>query len=267
MNRNILNKLAFLAFAVTVTLCASQTFFAQLAVKGETVFTMAGEPIKNGVVLVKDGKIEAVGTAAQVAIPAGYRVISAKVVTPGLIDAHSVVGLNGYLNQPTDQMALDGSGPIQPELRAFDSYNSREILVQWLREFGVTTVNTGHQPSALVSGQTMVVKTFGNEVDDVMIVPEAMISVTLGGDGLAGQGKSPGTRAKQIAMLRAFGAHAVGSNLALEATALRQLGVRTAALAHLVRSGAERGRDATVNPTHLQRLLRGWVVRAHRLDG
>ena len=203
MNRNILNKLAFLAFAVTVTLCASQTFFAQLAVKGETVFTMAGEPIKNGVVLVKDGKIEAVGTAAQVAIPAGYRVISAKVVTPGLIDAHSVVGLNGYLNQPTDLMALDGSGPIQPELRAFDSYNSREILVQWLREFGVTTVNTGHQPSALVSGQTMVVKTFGNEVDDVMIVPEAMISVTLGGDGLAGQGKSPGTRAKQIAMLRA----------------------------------------------------------------
>jgi len=203
MNYKILRKLALLACAVTVSLCASQTFFAQIAVRGETVFTMAGEPIKNGVVLVKDGKIEAVGTAAQVSIPAGYRVISAKVVTPGLIDAHSVVGLNGYLNQPTDQMALDGSGPIQPELRAFDSYNSREILVQWLREFGVTTVHTGHQPSALVSGQTMVVKTFGNEVDDVMIVPEAMISVTLGGDGLAGQGKSPGTRAKQIAMLRA----------------------------------------------------------------
>ena len=203
MNRNILNKLAFLAFAVAVTLCASQTFFAQIAVKGETVFTMAGEPIKNGVVLVKDGKIQAVGAAAQVSIPSGYRVISAKVVTPGLIDAHSVVGLNGYLNQPTDQMALDGSGPIQPELRAFDSYNSREVLVQWLREFGVTTVHTGHQPSALVSGQTMVVKTAGNEVDDVMIVPEAMIAVTLGGDGLGGQGKSPGTRAKQIAMLRA----------------------------------------------------------------
>ena len=73
--------------------------------------------------------------------------------------------------------------------------------------------------------------------------------------------------AAQIAMLRAFGAHAVGSNLALEVTALRQLGVRTAAVAHLVRPAAERGRDATVNPTHLQRLLRGWVVRAHRLDG
>ena len=203
MKVKITRNLLISALAAVAALCFSQTLFAQIAVKGETVFTMAGEPIKNGVVLVKDGKIEAVGTAAQVSIPAGYRVISAKVVTPGLIDAHSVVGLNGYLNQPTDQMALDGSGPIQPELRAFDSYNTRENLVQWIREFGVTTVHTGHQPSALVSGQTMVVKTAGNEIDDVLVVPEAMIAVTLGGDGLAGQGKSPGTRAKQIAMLRA----------------------------------------------------------------
>lgn len=203
MKVKITRTLLISALAAVAALCFSQTLFGQIAVKGETVFTMAGEPIKNGVVLVKDGKIEAVGTAAQVSIPAGYRVISAKVVTPGLIDAHSVVGLNGYLNQPTDQMALDGSGPIQPELRAFDSYNTRENLVQWIREFGVTTVHTGHQPSALVSGQTMVVKTAGNEIDDVLVVPEAMIAVTLGGDGLAGQGKSPGTRAKQIAMLRA----------------------------------------------------------------
>lgn len=203
MNHTIIKRLSVFASAVIVVFCASQTFFSQIAVRGETVLTMAGEPITNGVVLVKDGKIEAVGTAAQLKIPAGYRIFSAKVVTPGLIDAHSVVGLNGFLNQPTDQMALDGSGPIQPELRAFDAYNSREVLVQWLREFGVTTVHTGHQPSALVSGQTMVVKTFGNEVDDVLVVPEAMIAVTLGNSGLAGQGKSPGTRAKQIAMLRA----------------------------------------------------------------
>ncbi len=87
---------------------------AQIAVKGETVWTMAGGPISNGVVLIKDGKIEAVGTAASIKIPANYRVISAKVVTPGLIDAHSVVGLNGYLNQPHDQMALDGGCSIQP---------------------------------------------------------------------------------------------------------------------------------------------------------
>ena len=176
---------------------------AQIAIKGETVWTMNGAPITNGVVLVSNGKIEAVGTAAQIKVPANYRTISAKVVTPGLIDAHSVIGLNGYLNQPHDQMALDGGGPIQPELRAIDAYNADERLIEWVRGFGVTTIHTGHQPSALISGQTMIAKTIGKDVDEATIVPLAMVAATFGQDGLAGQGKSPGTRAKAIAMLRA----------------------------------------------------------------
>jgi imidazolonepropionase-like amidohydrolase len=192
-------------------LCVSAVIFfflaiaahAQIAIKGETVWTMAGEPIKNGVVLVKDGKIEAVGPASQISVPAGYRTISAKVVTPGLIDAHSVIGLNGYLNQPHDQMALDASSTVQPELRAIDAYNSEEKLVEWVRSFGITTIHTGHQPSALISGQTMIAKTVGKNVDEATIVQTAMVAVTLGQDGLAGQGKSPGTRAKGAAMLRA----------------------------------------------------------------
>ena len=177
---------------------------AQIAIKGETVWTMAGEPITNGVVLVgANGKIEAVGAANSVKIPANYKVVSAKVVTPGLIDAHTVIGLNGYLNQPNDQMALDSSSPIQPELRAIDAYNAEEKLVEYVRGYGVTTIHTGHQPSALVSGQTMIAKTFGKNIDEVTLVPSAMIAVTLGDAALAAQGKSPGTRAKQAAMLRA----------------------------------------------------------------
>ena len=175
----------------------------QIAVKGETVWTMAGEPISNGVVLVNNGKIEAVGPQSSVQIPANYKVISAKVVTPGLIDAHTVIGLNGYLNQPHDQMALEGSGPLQPELRAIDAYNSDEKLIEWVRQFGVTTIHTGHQPSALISGQTMIAKTTGKDVDEATLVPTAMIAVTLGEDSLAAQGKSPGTRAKEMSMLRA----------------------------------------------------------------
>jgi imidazolonepropionase-like amidohydrolase len=176
---------------------------AQIAVKAETVWTMTGEPIANGVVLVSNGKIEAVGAAAQIRIPSNYRVINAKVVTPGLIDAHTVIGLNGYLNQPHDQMALDASSPIQPELRAIDSYNAQETLVEWVRQFGVTTIHTGHQPSALVPGQTMIAKTFGRNVEEATLVPTAMINVTLGDSAIAAQGRSPGTRAKQVAMLRA----------------------------------------------------------------
>ncbi len=177
---------------------------AQVAVKGETVWTMAGEPITNGVVLLDaNGKIEAVGAADQIKIPSNYRIISAKVVTPGLIDAHTVIGLNGYLNQPQDQMALDGSSPMQPELRAIDAYNPEEKLIEWVRSFGVTTIHTGHQPGALISGQTMIAKTVGNTADEATIIPTAMLAVTLGESALGSGGKSPGTRAKQASMLRA----------------------------------------------------------------
>jgi imidazolonepropionase-like amidohydrolase len=193
-------RLVILAVSLIVFAAAAS---AQIAVKGDTVWTMAGEPITNGVVLIKDGKIEAIGPASQIKIPADYRVISAKVVTPGLIDAHTVIGLNGYLNQPHDQMALDGSSPIQPELRAIDAYDAAERLVEWVRGFGVTTIHTGHQPSALVSGQTLIAKTFGRDVEEAVFVPTAMIAVTLGTDSLAPAGRAPGTRAKQAAMLRA----------------------------------------------------------------
>jgi imidazolonepropionase-like amidohydrolase len=182
---------------------ASQVARAQVAVRGETVYTMTGAPIKDGVVLIRDGKIERVGTAVQVSIPDGYRTLTAKVVTPGLIDAHTVVGLSGYLNQPGDQDQLETSAPIQPELRAIDAYNARETLVGYLRSFGITTIHTGHGPGALVSGQTMIVKTRDGSTEASVINPAAMIAVTLGNAGLAGTGRSPGTRSKAVAMLRA----------------------------------------------------------------
>jgi len=172
-----------------------------LAIQGATIHTMAGPPIADGVVVVADGKIVAVGAAAAVVIPAGARTLRADVVTPGLIDAHCVIGLAGYLNQEHDQDQLDATEPIQPELRAIDAYNPRERLVEWVRGFGVTTLHTGHAPAALVSGQTMVVKTAG--VSPV-VRSTAMVAVTLGDAGrVPGDKKPPGTRSKSVAMLRA----------------------------------------------------------------
>ena len=184
-----------------------------LAIHGETVFTAAGAPIKDGLVLVSDGKITYVGPAAGQMYTADRQVLHAKVVTPGLIDAHATVGLSGLLNQAQDQDMLEKSAAVQPELRAIDAYNAKDPLVAHVRSFGVTTVNTGHAPGALVSGQTMIVKTFGRTVDEDVVNPAAMTAVALGNNGLTGRDvapgrgspseKSPGTRAKAVAMLRA----------------------------------------------------------------
>ncbi len=180
-----------------------------IAVMGATIYTMAGAPLKDGVILLRDGKITALGPKASVKIPEGYRILQAAVVTPGLIDAHATVGLSGLLNQAQDQDMLEKSLAVQPELRALDAYNAKDPLVRWVRSYGVTTVNTGHAPAALISGQTMIVKTFGRTADEDVINPAAMTAVTLGRNGLTNAeggpaaSKSPGNRSKAVAMLRA----------------------------------------------------------------
>lgn len=193
-------KLLFLVAAVLLLGVPVAT--AQVAVRGATVYTMAGAPIQDGVVLVRDGTIERVGPADEVAIPQGYRTLTAQVVTPGLVDAHSVVGLAGQYNYPHDQDQLDRSNPIQPELRAVDAYNPREPLVAWLRDRGVTTVHTGHGPGALASGQTMIVKTHGEMLGDVLVDSLSMVAFTLGPSVSRNFDDKPGTRARGVAMLR-----------------------------------------------------------------
>jgi imidazolonepropionase-like amidohydrolase len=196
---------AAIALLSTALVCAGAAPApAQIAVRGAIVHTMAGPAIENGVVLVRDGRIAEVGPAAQIRIPDGYRVIEAAVVTPGLVDARTVVGMAGHLNYAHDQDQLERSEAIQPELRAVDGFNIRERLVDYVRELGVTTIHTGHGPGAVISGQTMVVKTAGRNVEEALVKPAAMIAATLGGGALDSRpGKSPGTRAKAIAMLRA----------------------------------------------------------------
>jgi imidazolonepropionase-like amidohydrolase len=175
-----------------------------LVVHGNIVYTLAGDPISDGVVVVRDGSIAAVGPAASVRIPSGAMRLDAEVVTPGLIDAHSVVGLTGFLNQVEDQEQLERSEPIQPELRAIDAYDPRERLIEWIRSFGVTTIHTGHAPGAVISGQTLIAKTRGDTVDEAMIVPAAMVAATFGDGATTRDGKKPpGTRGKAVAMLRA----------------------------------------------------------------
>jgi len=174
---------------------------ASVAIKAEEIHTMAGDTISDGVILIEDGRIQEVGSADSISIPEGYRQHQAAVVTPGLIDARSVVGLAGIYNVPDDQDQLDTTDPIQPGLRALDAYNVDEALVKWLRGLGVTTLHTGPAPGALISGQTMIVRTSGDTVSDAAIREVAGVSMTLG-SGVSHNFSSPGTRSKGVAMIR-----------------------------------------------------------------
>lgn len=192
------------AIAGAAVLAAVSAVNAQVAVKAQKLHTMGpAGTINDGVVVITDGKIAAIGAAAAVRIPDGYRVLEAKVATPGLIDAHSTVGLSGLLNTRHDSDQLERSSPIQPELRAIDAYNPNDRLVEFVRTFGITTVHTGHAPGETISGQTIIVKTVGDTVEEALVSPFGAIACTLGPSAQKDGGKSPGTRAKLIAILRA----------------------------------------------------------------
>ncbi|WP_028566788.1 amidohydrolase family protein [Salisaeta longa] len=194
--------LSFVALLLGLGVCLPAATHAQLAIRADTLYTMTGPPIVNGVVVVDGTTIAAVGPAGEVSIPAGARVLETSVLTPGFVDAHATVGLSGLYNVPADQDQLDTSAPIQPHLRAFDAYNPREQLVHFVRNLGVTTVNSGHAPGALISGQTATFKTHGETIGDVLVDSMTTVAMTLG-PAVSEHFKSPGTRAKGMAMLRA----------------------------------------------------------------
>ncbi|MEM1329161.1 MAG: hypothetical protein AAGG07_01235 [Planctomycetota bacterium] len=188
---------AGLMLASTEQACAQN-----VAVRADFVYPVSGPVIADGVVIVTDGKIAAVGPASSVNIPRGYEVLEATVVTPGLVDARGILGLSGILNQSQDQDQLESSEPIQPGLRALDAYNPHDELIEWARSFGTTTAHTGHAPGELISGQTFIVKLKGNSADEAVVEPVAAIAATLAQSARKSGGKSPGTRGKMVSMLR-----------------------------------------------------------------
>ncbi len=192
-------RISLLVFALIFGI--SVISHGQIAVTADTLYTMDGPKIVDGVVLVKNGTIEAVGAASDIQIPSDYEVHEASVVTPGLIDAHSVVGLAGIFNQDSDQDQLETSNAIQPQLRAIDAYNAREDLVKFVLNKGITTTHTGHGPGALASGQTMIAKTAYNTVEEALVDSATTVAFTLGST-VENYFDKPGTRSKGIAMLR-----------------------------------------------------------------
>ncbi len=182
--------------------CCSAWAAGQVAIHGDRVYTMAGEPLRDATILIKDGKIAAIGRSAEIKIPEDFETLSAAVVTPGLIDAHGTVGLSGLLNTKHDQDQLEHNAPLQPELRAIDAYNSADELVAWIRNYGITTVHTGHAPGELISGQTLITKTSGGPVKDTLLNPACAVAVTLTHSARRSHDSSPGTRGKMISMLR-----------------------------------------------------------------
>lgn len=193
-------RTAFLAGAAIAVVNAAPAAAQDraIAITGARILTMAGEPIENGTLVIKDGKIVAVGST--VAVPADAELIAAngRVIMPGIVDTHSHIG----------QVAgADGSGPVQPEVRAMDSIDPMSPGIDKARAGGVTTANIMPGSGHLMSGQTFYMKLRkGRTVEDVAF--QMKDGAALGGMKMAngtnpmGGSGFPGTRAKSASLVR-----------------------------------------------------------------
>jgi len=144
-----------------------------VAVRGATVHTAAGAPIAGATILVRDGKIAAVGR--DVAIPAGATIIDAtgKVITPGMIDEHSHIGA-----RPTD--LNDRPMIIGPQHRILDALDLGDPDWKDAVSGGVTTVITGPGSGENVSGQAIVIKTFGDALSRRLVSNKGGMKFAMG---------------------------------------------------------------------------------------
>ena len=143
---------------VTLSLAAaSVTAQNVVAVRGATIHTSAGTPIPDGIIVARDGKIVAVGQG--VSIPSDAKIYEAagKIIIPGMLDEHSHIGA-----KPSD--LNDRPMVIGPQHRFIDALDLDDPDWNEALKGGVTTVTTGPGSGENVSGQAIVIKTYGDDL-------------------------------------------------------------------------------------------------------
>jgi imidazolonepropionase-like amidohydrolase len=152
----------------------------RFAILAGRLHTVNGEAMPNGVVLVEDGKIKAVGPRDSMEVPEGTPWLTAAEVTPGLIDAHTVVGLAGAGNVLADQDQDELSDPNQADLRVLDGFNPNEPLLEYLCRQGITVVHAVPGRANVIAGQTGIFRTSGHTAESMTLRFPAGILVNLG---------------------------------------------------------------------------------------
>jgi imidazolonepropionase-like amidohydrolase len=177
--------------------------YGKLVILAGRAYTVAGAPIEDCVIIIENGKIAAVGPKSDVKIPVDARQVMANVVTPGLIDAHTCVGLTGAFNVPADQDQDEASDPNQADLRALDGFNPDEPLLEYLRQNGVTVIHAMPGRVNVIAGQTGVFRTYGHTATAMALKFPAGLLVNLGETPKATYpGKGPLTRMAVASLLR-----------------------------------------------------------------
>jgi imidazolonepropionase-like amidohydrolase len=164
-----------------------------IAIRNARIVTVSGPDIENGTVVIRDGKIEAVG--ASVNVPAGAQTIEGRELSvyPGMIDAGTNMGLVEVPQGANGTVDLSEVGDFNPNAKAIIAVNPHSAHVAVTRVEGVT--NTVTMPTGgLISGQAALINLLGTAPKEMAVVPQAALVINyprIGGGGGGGFGGPP----------------------------------------------------------------------------
>ena len=178
-----------------------------ILIENATVWTMTGPPIAGGSVLVREGKIAAVGRDIALRDTQDLQRIDAAGgwVLPGLVEAHCHIGISeervGGVGDDCNELVT----PLTPSLRAVDAVNPMDSAFHNALAAGITTVMTGPGSANVVGGQFVALKTHGRNIAEMVLRERAALKVAFGENpktNYGGKGNAPATRMAIAAMLR-----------------------------------------------------------------
>jgi imidazolonepropionase-like amidohydrolase len=171
-----------------------------IAFEGATLYPITSAAIEQGVLVIHQGKIVAIGGPGTL-VPADAERIDArgKVILPGLVDTHSHLG---------EGSGGDASATLHPDVRILDAVNPRSDGFKRALAGGITTVNVLPGSGHLMSGQTLYLKMREARVIEDLLVDRRVdgiiggMKMANGTNPIRSMGPFSGTRAKSAAMAR-----------------------------------------------------------------
>jgi len=183
---------------------ANQQEQIMFAIVNATIDPVTRAKINRGTVLVKNGKIAAVGK--NVSIPARAERIDAKnrLVTPGFIDAHTHAGLAAD-GLPGDSDINETTDPVTPQIRAIDAFRPNDAALLEGAQSGVTAVFITPGSANVIGGLGAVVKTVAPSMEEHIVKLDAGLKMAMGENPkrvYGEQKRTPSTRMGAAAVMR-----------------------------------------------------------------
>lgn len=186
--------------ALTIALVYGDTAAAQtVAVVGGTIHPVAGPPIERGTVLIRDGRIVAVGR--DVAVPADATRIDAtgRWVTPGLIQTATTLGIHLLdVGGQTETREDSLEGPVKPSFNVAEAIDPVALSIPAARLEGITS-NLAVPTAGLIPGQGVLFDLSGDRVESLVVRSPAVMVIDFSQSGKASAG---GSRAGILKRLR-----------------------------------------------------------------